>query len=147
VVNGLVLKIGITGLIKRLEERAEDDSLTQKQRDFLDAAIKQWQAALRYAQRYVAFYRELAEKESDENQRREYNEIADRMEKVPAYPAEGFIEALQSMWFMYLCINAEDISGHTLGRIDQTLYPYYKKDIESGVLGEEEAEEYFYDSG
>ena len=29
--------------------------------------------------------------------------------------------------------------------IDQTLYPYYKKDLESGKLTKEEAEEYFMD--
>jgi formate C-acetyltransferase len=47
---------------------------------------------------------------------------------VPYYPAETFYEAVQSIWFAFL------LMPDSLGRLDQVLYPYYKRDIESGKL-------------
>ena len=143
--NKLILEIGINGVIERLKRRLSEPLLLERQRDFLKAAIAEWEYVLDYANRYAMFYRELAQKERDLQRRQEYLEMAQRIEKVPAQPADTFAEALQSMWFTYLCLHAEDIGGHTMGRLDQTLYPYYKRDVERGLLTPEEAEDYFFD--
>jgi formate C-acetyltransferase len=54
---------------------------------------------------------------------------------VPAKPARSFHEALQSIWFVHLVtsclIGSRDFA---FGRMDQYLFPYYKNDIDSGVL-------------
>ena len=141
----MMLDHGINGMIAMLKQRLQDETLSERQRDFLNTAILEWQAALRYEMRHRDYYRTLAEKESDVQQKSKYEEMAARIERVPANPATNFIDALQSISFMYLCLHAEDVGGHTLGRIDQILYPYYKKDIDEGVITKEEAEEYFFD--
>lgn len=143
--NVTFIYTGVNGMIRRLQERAKDESLTERQQEFLRTAIREWEAVLRLEKRYEVFYRELEAKETDPVQKKEYAEIADRIARVPAQPAEHFVDALQSMWFMYMCLHAEDQGGHTIGRLDQTLYPFYKKDLEEGILTKEEAEEYFQD--
>lgn len=140
-----ILNHGVNGMIQRLEKRLEDTTLSEEQRDFLQAAVIEWKAGLHYADRYRAFYEKLAEEETDEQQKQEYLEMAELIHKVPANPAETFIEALQSMWFMYRIIHADDSSGHSFGRFDQLVYPYYKKDIEEGRITKEEAKDYLYD--
>ena len=140
-----ILNNGIRGMIKRLEMRLHDETLDEEQRNFLTAAKIEWEGALRYEMRYSQFYDELAANEEDPKQKAEYEEIARNIKKVPAEPAETYVEALQSMWFMYRCVHADDSSGHTFGRLDQLLYPYYKRDMEAGLITEEDAKEYFYD--
>lgn len=63
----------------------------------------------------------------------------------PRYPAESFYEALQSQWFIQMFSRLEQKTGATIsnGRMDQYLYPYYKKDIEAGILTREKAKELF----
>ena len=140
-----ILNHGINGMISRIEKKRQEPDLNQNQKDFLDAAALEWKAALRFAERHKEMYMQMAEQESNEELKKEYLKIAKCIEKVPANPAETYVEALQSMWFMYRCVHADDSSGHTFGRLDQILYPYYKHDIEMGIITKEEAEEYFYD--
>ena len=62
--------------------------------------------------------------------------------KVPLHPAESFREALQSCWFVYVSLMVEGWgAGMSLGRADQYLYPYYRADLDRGVLTPEEAGE------
>ena len=72
--------------------------------------------------------------------RKELQDIADICRRVPADPARDFHDALQSIWFINLCIQLEN-NGHSisLGRLDQNLFPYYKEDINSGVMRDEDA--------
>ena len=62
---------------------------------------------------------------------------------VPAHPARTFYEALQSYWFTYILQYWESMEGkcHSMGRMDQYLYPYYAADIEAGRLTREDAQE------
>lgn len=140
-----ILENGVNGMIRILEERLTDTTLDQKQKDFLYASIIEWKGCLRYAERYSEFYMEMAEKEENPELKAEYTAISKRIEKVPANPSESFAEALQSLWFVYRCLHMEDSSGHTFGSLDQVLYSYYRKDIDNGVLTQDDARDYFYD--
>ncbi len=65
-------------------------------------------------------------------------QIADVCEQVPHSPARTFHEALQVLWFGHMMIELEDPpNAHSIGRIDQMLYPYYKRDVEAGILTRE----------
>jgi formate C-acetyltransferase len=51
--------------------------------------------------------------------------------KVPAYPAETLEEALNSMWITWIGLHHENMNaGLSLGRLDQSLQPFFEKDIE-----------------
>ena len=54
---------------------------------------------------------------------------------MPGEPARTFREAMQSFWFIWLMI----LGGATpLGRLDQFMYPFYKKDKEEGRITDDE---------
>jgi formate C-acetyltransferase len=52
-----------------------------------------------------------------------------------AGPARTFWEALQVVWLV-LCVNQAEWPGsaHSIGRLDQYLYPYFRRDTEAGRL-------------
>lgn len=64
-----------------------------------------------------------------------YLKIAEAMSWVPMKPARNFFEAVQCTWSMFL------VAPDSLGRIDQYLYPYYRKETDAGTLSREHAKE------
>lgn len=92
--------------------------------------------------RYAAEARRLAEQETDSVRKAELLRIAETCEWVPEHPARNFREAVQSMYLYQCCIFMEhNAASYNPGRMDQYLYPYYKKDLEEGNLTEDEAQE------
>ena len=84
----------------------------------------------------------MAKKEKDTKRKAELERIAETCAWVPANPARNFFEALQSFWFTYVAVMIEGWSvSVALGRPDQMLYPFYKKDIDEGRITKEEAQE------
>jgi formate C-acetyltransferase len=62
-------------------------------------------------------------------------------DRVPENPPKTFWEALQYYWFVHLGVITELNTWDSFnpGRLDQHLYPFYKRDIESGLLDKEGA--------
>ncbi|MFC2017606.1 pyruvate formate lyase family protein, partial [Chloroflexota bacterium] len=86
--------------------------------------------------------RKKASEEKDPQRKAELEKIAEICRQVPANPARTFREALQSLWFYHVALWMEhNAIAVCAGRIDQYLYPYYKKDIEEGKLTREQAQE------
>ncbi len=131
---------------ERLEqlEKENDENISEK-KDFYSAIVILADAIILWAHRHSEAALALAEKETDEVRKAELKEIARICDKVPAKPAETFREALQSQWFIQLFSRLEQKTGATIsnGRMDQYLYPYYKKDIEEGRITREESKELF----
>ncbi len=140
-----ILNIGINGLIQEINERMRDAVLTPKQATFLTAAKQEWEAVMRLAARYEDFFRDKAANAITNQEKEEYMGIAKTIARVPANPAETFREALQSVYFLHMCTQFDDVSNHSFGRFDQYVYPYYKREIESGVLTDAQARELFYE--
>lgn len=66
-------------------------------------------------------------------------EIAKVLERVPAYGATSFIEALQSFRIVHFALWLEGNYHNTVGRLDKYMYPYLKADMEKGLYTEETA--------
>ena len=100
-------------------------------------------ALIMYAERYSEKARMLAVTEKDPKRKAELAKIADMCSRVPGYPPRNFWEALQMYWFIHLGVITElnVWDSFNPGRLDQHLYPFYKKDIEEGILTEENARE------
>ena len=72
----------------------------------------------------------------------ELREIARVCGRVPEYPAETLHEAIQSLYFIHLLAQIESGGNSiSLGRIDQILFPYYRKDREAKRGSPEKARE------
>ena len=141
-----VLEIGYNGLIEEMEAElatckpGDADYCTKTQ--FIKAAILSCKAVIRYAQRYAKLALQEAEGCSDAARKQELLQIAENCMNVPAQGAKSFYEACQSFWFVQQLLQVES-SGHSIspGRFDQYMYPYYKKDLDAGVITPEFAQE------
>ncbi|MFW5489713.1 MAG: (2S)-3-sulfopropanediol dehydratase [Desulfovibrio sp.] len=112
-------------------------------RPFYQAMVIVCDAIMIWAKRHATLARELAAAEKDEKRKAELLEMAEICERVPAEPARNFREALQCQWFVQMFSRMEQKASAIIsnGRMDQYLYPFYKKDIEEGKLTEEQATE------
>ncbi|MBQ7901094.1 MAG: pyruvate formate lyase family protein, partial [Clostridia bacterium] len=142
----LVLKVGYKGIIEKAKAELAalnfGDADYATKRSFIMASIESMQAAVDFAHRYSALARETALGCSDENRRNELLKIADVCNRVPENGAQSFYEACQSFWFIQLLLQTES-SGHSIspGRFDQYMYPYYKADLDRGIITRESAQE------
>ena len=124
-----VLNKGYQNIKKELEENLKKDS----ENDFFKASLIVLNATIEHIRRYEKLARELAEKENDPDRKYELEIISRVSGKIATEPAETFLEALQLLWYTSIVLQMEsNASSISLGRIDQYLYPYYKKDIEKG---------------
>ena len=128
-----MLKLGVEGYLKSME--GKDDDLRRAARIACEGLVS-------YATRMAQEAERLAAQEKDVKRASELKEIARICNKVPRYPAETFQEALQSLWFAHMAVNLEGLnSAVSFGRMDQYLYPYYRKDMEQGRLTRDRARE------
>jgi len=141
-----VLKVGFNGIKKEATEQlAELDEFSAvdstEKAPFLQAIINVSDAIILWAKRHSKLAYELAQVEEDETRKQELLLISEITDKVPANPAESFHEALQSQWFTQMFSRIEQKTGTVIsnGRMDQYLYPYFKKDIESGNISLEDS--------
>jgi trans-4-hydroxy-L-proline dehydratase len=95
------------------------------------------------AERYSQKAAELAKKETNKHRKQELQKISEICSRVPAYAPRNFWEALQHYWFVHLGVITE-LNGwdsFNPGRLDQHLFPFYKKQIDEGSLTKESAKE------
>ena len=140
-----LLEKGFDGIKKEAEENlerldyAQDPQASEKKR-FYGSIIIVSEAASAFGRRYAQKAEEMVKTEKDPKRKAELVKIAEVCNKVPAKPAGNFWEALQAVWFINLIVQLES-NGVSIspGRMDQYLFPYYKKDIEEGILTRTEA--------
>lgn len=141
-----VLKIGFKGIYDYASKERDKCNIYDKdyatRYNFLTAVMESCEAAVIFAKRYSEAARKLAAECTDITRRDELLKIAEICARVPENGAQSFYEACQSFWFVQLLIQTES-SGHSIspGRFDQYMYPYYIKDIESGKITREFAQE------
>ena len=141
-----VLAIGYKGIIDKaraeLEKCQVGDGNYAKKSHFLNAVIVSCQAVIEYAERYAELVSQMAAECTDPVRKQELLQISENCSRVPANGATSFYEACQSFWFVQQLLQVES-SGHSIspGRFDQYMYPYYKADIDKGVITREAAQE------
>lgn len=132
-----LMTIGIEGLRAEVKERMADLDLTNpedfERNCFYEGLLLCFDAVVRYANRFGALAQSMAEQEQDAARKAELERIAAVCVWVPEHPARDTWEALQVIQFMQIILQLET-SGDSVspGRMDQYLYPFFKKDIESG---------------
>ena len=145
----VVLKRGFNGLKQEMEEKlaALDPASPVDQvdkRPFIEATILVCDAIVLWAKRHADAARKAAEACADPVRKAELIRMAENAEHVPANPARDFYEAVQSQYFTQMFSRLEQKTGTTIsnGRMDQYFYPFYKKDMEAGILTDEKTLEY-----
>lgn len=145
-----ILKRGFRGIKEEAQQKLADlDPLSPvdnvEKKPFLEAVVIVCDAIVTWSKRHAVLAREMAAKETDPTRKKELLLIAANCEWVPENPARTFHEAMQSQWMMQMFSRLEQKTGTIIsnGRMDQYFYPYYKKDVDAGILDEEKATELF----
>ncbi len=126
-----MIRLGIEGYL---------DLLKGKEGDLHQAAKIACEGLADFSLRLGEKARKLADQERDPVRAEELKKIAHTCWKVPLKPAETFQEALQALWLTHMTVCLEGLnSAVSFGRVDQYLYPYYRKDIAEGRISPEEA--------
>lgn len=63
--------------------------------------------------------------------------IADNCRAILNGPPQSFAQALQLVWFCHTAFLMEGRSAMALGRMDQYLYPFYRADVDRGIIQDE----------
>jgi formate C-acetyltransferase len=141
-----VLTEGIGSIIKECEERIAKirSDLTDnnfRELEFLQSAITVCRGIVTFANRYADKAEEMAFSEKNEQRKAELECIAENCRQVPENPPKDFWQALQSVWFVQIgyCLEQQVSGNPALGRMDQYLYPFYKKDIAENAITDEDA--------
>jgi formate C-acetyltransferase len=137
-----ILEIGLEGYLKNIERiqtslNDTDVRFFEKQ-DFYNALITGIKSFQTFIKRYEKLSYELSECEPDSERKSELVNISEICKNISEKPPSGFYEALQLTWFVQLILQIES-NGHSvsLGRMDQYLYRFYKKDIILGKINDD----------
>jgi pyruvate-formate lyase len=103
-------------------------------------------AVIKWARRYSRLAKIMAENfETDPKRKEELLKLSDICWRVPAEPCNGFWDAMQAKWFVYLvCHSLEKYASGFSHKEDEVLWPYYKKSVidkEFQAMTREDAQE------
>ncbi|MCG8563691.1 MAG: glycyl radical protein [Desulfobacterales bacterium] len=135
------LKADIAARMGQLDYTRDDQALDKKEvLQSLDIAAD---ALIIFAHRHADALEEMAGRETDPTRRAELISMAQVCRRVPEHGPQTFREALQYYWFLHVGVITElnPWDAYNPGRLDQNLYPFYKRDLEEGRLTPEEARE------
>jgi len=139
---------GFSDFIRDIEKSMQNldylnDPEAYNKQEELKAMLVCAKAIIRFAERYAEKALEMAEAEINPQRKKELKKIAEVCSHVPAHPPRDFWEALQIYWFVHIgvIIELNTWDSFNPGRLDQHLYPFYKKGLEEGMLDQEKAKE------
>lgn len=148
VLDDKIYKKGMEDFIAEIDEETARldflaDPLAYDKQEELRAMRISAEALIIQGRRHAEKARELAAREGNAARKKELLRIAEVCDRVPSRAPRDFQEALQMYWFVHLGVITEYNTWDSFnpGRLDQHLYPFYRKGLEEGTLTEESARE------
>jgi formate C-acetyltransferase len=141
-----ILEIGLTGYLTEIRSHAGEVKRYNQEgirkAQFYEALTIGIQSMSAFIKRYAELAENLAKKESDLDHMKELETIARNCSHISEKPPANFHQALQLTYFVQLVLQIES-NGHSvsLGRLDQYLYPFYKQDVLTGKITDEQVVE------
>jgi len=139
---GRILRNGFRGVVQEIQKALAGEKEWARR-----ASLEAFEIACRAVQPFAERYAQKAEEKSHgvgTERAEELMEIARICRRVPWEPAEGFHEALQSLWFTHMLVMVSESypgPGVSFGRFDQILWPFLAKDLAAGRVSLEQARE------
>ncbi len=137
--NRPILKGGLSSIYDEAK-KGIDEGCTDAEREYLHGVMEAMLALKTLAEKFSLRAKEAAGREQDAEVAAIYEKIAKTAKRVPWEAPKDLYEALCTLAFMRKALGTlEGVGPNTFGRLDLDLYPFYKNDIESGALTEEQA--------
>lgn len=125
-----ILTLGLTGFRAQYEE-ALAFAKDEEAEEFYKGVLILLDAMQTFNDKHIAAYEQTGN-----------YDLAERMKKVPRYPAETFREAVQSFFMQHIVVMKESpFGGNGPGRLDYYLWPYLERDLKAGRCTLEQARE------
>lgn len=134
-----VLGIGIGGLLKKIETSEKNHVGEEMELAFLNSMRISLGGLQNRIKAHAELARELIGAEDYDAKRLEF--IAENCEQIIEGAPKTFAQALQLIWMIHSCFVYEGRYAMALGRLDQYLYPFYRRDVDAGILTKEDAVE------
>ncbi len=122
----LMMSRGLDDAVSEIERRKETASPQQKEE--AEAMLLSLKAVYTVAERYRDAARENGNAE-----------LYEALQWIPANKPRTFYEACLFFRLLNFMLWLNDNKHITIGRFDQYMYPYYRKDVEEGKLSEDDA--------
>ncbi|KUE81711.1 glycyl radical enzyme [Aeromonas schubertii] len=132
-----LLTLGVDGLADKVAARRTRLDLSDQgdleREQFLQAVAITLTAVSEQIKRYARLAAEMASTETRPWRQGELRQIAANCAHIAHRPPETFWQALQLCYFIQLLLQIES-NGHSVsfGRMDQYLYPWYRREVELG---------------
>ena len=144
VLGSKIYHLGLNDLIEQVKTCTAkldfiNDPLAYDKGEELKAMEITAKALIVFAERHAMGLEKLSESELDADRKAELAEMAEICRQVPASAPRTFHEALQYYWFVHLGVITElnPWDSFNPGRLDQHLFPFYRKGLEDGSLSRE----------
>lgn len=131
---GTFLKDGIRGTREKIEKSLEIHGNDPEKAEFLTAQKLVLDAFSEFIRNHAAAAH--ASGGSDD-----LIQAAQALDAIAENPPSTFREALNLVWLCHLAFLLQGKYAMALGRIDQYLYPYFRRDMDAGILTTDEAED------
>ncbi|MCK4388781.1 MAG: formate acetyltransferase [Desulfobacterales bacterium] len=132
-----VVERGLLDIINEAKEKElslGNSSDDKEKRDFYQAVQLSLNGILSYAANLSRLAASMAQKENDPVRKEELLRMSEVCSKVPAQKPTTFSEALNAVWICRVALLQENSSiAMSPGRLDQVLYPLYRRDMERGM--------------
>ncbi|MCI8388556.1 MAG: hypothetical protein HFE63_08850 [Clostridiales bacterium] len=136
-----VLRIGVSGMLAEIDESMKVHSGDIERIEYLTSM----QITMRAFQNMIKGYAKRAEElcENLDYDIERMKNICKNCSAVAEHEPRSFVEALQLVWLCHMAFSYEGRFAMALGRMDQYLYPFFKKDYEAGLITTDEVTELF----
>lgn len=143
----LPLEYGFDRIIELCDEKitevmgeAGDDGIQGMSRGYYYIAMKEITKGLSaWCENYSKQAKYLASIETDPELKANYEKIQEVMGNIAHKKPSNFWEAIQMTICCHLgVVNEDPQSGQSIGRLGQVLQPFYEKDIEDGIMTDED---------
>ncbi len=148
VLGDKIYRLGLRQFIVEIEQQIDqldfmEDIEALDKREELTAMKIAAKTLVDFAERHAVELEKYAETEQDRQRKQELLAMAAICRKIPGEAPETYWEALQYYWFVHLGVITETNPWDSFnpGRLDQHLYPFYKKEVEAGTLTPDFAKE------
>lgn len=120
------------GLYEQLSKEEKEGEKGAQLRAMMTAALMPKELA----EKYSALCADLAKQAKTEERRKELEQMAENLKRVPWEGARNFWEAMMSLWMTHMLVMSDENypgPGDSFGRLDQYMYPFWKTSVDEGM--------------
>ena len=136
-----IFEMGLKGVYEKATKSLASAE-TQEQKEFLNTMCEGLLCIKKASEKFAEHAKTLAKTAPTNEAKNNMLKISQSAQRTPWEKPQSFYEALNCLAFLRKILGTlEGVGFNSFGRVDMDLYPFYKNDIENGVLTQEEAYE------